>query len=58
MGDMPCLPLEALQNEVMRLSGILQPKYYDKVFDLAVDRRIVKTTMDQNSRIVAILIPS
>ena len=42
----------------MRLSGILQPKYYDKVFDLAVDRRIVKTTMDQNSRIVAILIPS
>ena len=58
MGDMPCLPLEALQNEVMRLSGILQPKYYDKVFDLAVDRRIVKTTMDQNSRIVAILITS
>lgn len=58
MGVMPSLPLEALQNEVMALSGIKQPKYYDKVFKLAVDQRIVQTTMDKRSRVVAILTPS
>ena len=58
LADRPSLPLDALQNEVMALSGIKQPKYYDKVFNLAVDQRIVKTTMDQRGRIVALLIPS
>ena len=58
MGVMPSLPLEALQNEVMALSGIKQPKYYDKVFKLAVDQRIVQTTLDKRSRVVAILTPS
>ena len=57
MGDLPSLPLEALQNEVMTISGIKQPKYYDKVFKLAVDRRIVQTTMDKHYRVVAILSP-
>ena len=58
LADRPSLPLDALMNEVMSLSGIKQPKYYDKVFNLAVDQRIVKTTMDQRGRIVALLIPS
>lgn len=58
LADRPSLPLDALMNEVMALSGIKQPKYYDKVFNLAVDQRIVKTTMDQRGRIVALLIPS
>ena len=58
MGVMPSLPLEALQNEVMALSGIKQPKYYDKVFKLAVDQRIMQTTMDKHGRVVAILTPS
>ena len=53
----PSLPLDALQRQVMSLSGIKQPKYYDKVFNLAVDRRIVRTTMDKNGRVVAILTP-
>jgi hypothetical protein len=53
----PSLPLEALQNQVMSLSGIKQPKYYDKVFSLAVERRVVRTTMDKNGRVVAILTP-
>lgn len=47
----PSLPLEALQNQVMSLSGIKQPKYYDKVFSLAVERRVVRTTMDKNGRV-------
>ncbi len=58
MGVMPSLTLEALQNEVMAISGIKQPKYYDKVFKLAVDQRIVQTTMDKHGRVVVILIPS
>ena len=49
---------EALQNEVIAISGIKQPKYYDKVFKLAVDQRIVQTTMDKHGRVVVILIPS
>ena len=57
LSQYPSLPLEALQNQVMSLSGIKQPKYYDKVFNLAVDRRVVQTTMDKNGRVVAILTP-
>lgn len=55
--QVPSMPLEALQNEVMRLSGIKQPKYYEKVFNLAVGQRVVQTTMDKQCRIVAILTP-
>ena len=55
---MPSLSLEALQNEVMVRSGIRQPKYYDKVFKLAIDQRIIQTTMDKHSRVVVILTPS
>lgn len=58
LSDRPTMPLEALQNEVMSLSGIMQKKYYDKVFNLAVGQRVVQTTMDRNGRIVAITIPS
>ena len=53
----PSLTLEALQNEVMRLSGIKQPKYFDKVFELAVGQRIIQTTMDKQGRIVVIMTP-
>lgn len=58
MGVQPSMPLEALKNEVMALSGIKQPKYYEKVFRLAVDQRIVQTTLDKRKRVVAILTPS
>jgi len=58
MGVLPSLSLEALQNEVMTISGIKQPKYYEKVFKLAVDQRIIQTTMDKHKRIVVILTPS
>lgn len=57
LSSFPSLSLEALQNQVMALSGIRQPKYYEKVFSLAVDRRIVRTTMDNHGRVVAILTP-
>jgi hypothetical protein len=57
-GSIPSLPLENLQNKVMQLSEIKQPKYYEKVFDLAVGQRVISTTMDKHGRVVAVLIPS
>ena len=58
MSGLPSMGQEALQDMVMSLAGIRQAKYYDKVFQLAMDQRVVQTTMDRNGRIVAILIPS
>lgn len=57
MADRAMMGCEALQNEVMALSHIEQPKYYDKVFQLAVDQRVVKTTIAKNGRVAVILIP-
>ena len=57
-GSFPSLPLENLQNQVMKLSEIKQPKYYDKVFELAMGQRVISTTMDKHGRVVAVLIPS
>ena len=41
----------------MTLANILQPKYYDKVFTLACEQRVIQTTMDRNGRIVVIPLP-
>lgn len=57
MGSRATMSLDLLQREVMALSGIAQPKYYEKVYRLAVDQRVVQTTMDRNGRVVAIHIP-
>ena len=57
MATRATMSTEALQREVMALSGIKQPKYYEKVYNLAVEQRVVQTTMDRNGRIVVMLIP-
>ena len=54
MGNCAEMGLEMLQKHVMELSGIKQPKYYDKVFKLALDQRVVQTTMDKCGRVVVI----
>ena len=54
MADRAEMGLEDLQKCVMDLSGIQQSKYYDKVFRLAIDMRVVQTTMDKYGRIVVI----
>ena len=58
LSDASGLSVSMLKKRVMELSGIQQPKYCDKVFQLAVDRRVVQTTMDRNGRIVVITVPS
>ena len=54
MGDCAEMGMEMLQNHVMKLSGIKQSKYYDKVFKLAVDQRVVQTTINNHGRVVVI----
>ena len=49
---------EELQRRVMELSHIEQPKYYGKVFDLAVEKRVVCTTLNKGGRVVVISPPS
>ena len=56
--DASQLSVDMMKKRVMELSGILQPKYCDKVFQLAVDQRIIQTTMNCNGRIVVIPVPS
>lgn len=58
LSDASQLSVDMLKKRVMELSGILQPKYCDKVFQLAVDQRIIQTTMNCNGRIVVIPVPS
>lgn len=45
-----------LKRLVMERANIFQPKYYDKVFELAVEQQVVKTTMDRNGRVVVIMV--
>ena len=58
LGNRATMPLDNLKHEVMALSGIKYDGYYEKVFDLAVDLRAVKTTMDRNGRMVVVNMPS
>lgn len=58
MGDRAMMDREDLQHEVMALSGIRFEKYYDKVFQMALDRRVVKTTLDTKGRVVVIPLPA
>ena len=58
MGGRASMSLDDLQKEAMAISGIKQPKYYEKVFNLAVEMRVVKTTMERNGRVIVITIPS
>ena len=48
------LSTEELQRRVMAKSGIMKSAYYDKVFELAIDKRIIKTTLNRNGRVVVI----
>ena len=58
MGDCAQLSQEELKRRVMELSHIEQPKYYGKVFDLAVEKRVVCTTLNKGGRVVVISPPS
>ena len=44
-----------LRRAVMEKANILQPKYYEKILSMALEQRVVKTTMDRNGRIVVVM---
>lgn len=44
-----------LKRAVMEKANILQPKYYEKILSMALEQRVVKTTMDRNGRIVVVM---
>ena len=39
----------------MSTGNIRAPKYYDKLFTMAVEQRVVQTTMDRSGRVVVIV---
>ena len=55
MGGSAMMSRDDLKMRVMSLSNIRQSKYYDKVFGMALEQRIVQTTMARNGRIVVIM---
>lgn len=55
IGDRASVGQDDLMRCVMERSHILQQKYYDKVLRMALEQRIVRTTMDRNGRVVVIM---
>lgn len=55
MGNRASVGQDELMKCVMERSHILQQKYYDKVLKMAIERRVVMTTMDRNGRVVVIM---
>ena len=58
MGGCSMIGLDMLKEKVMKLSGILMPQYYEKVFSMAVEKHVVTTTIDVKGRVVVITTPS
>lgn len=58
MNGCSMISLDMLKERVMQLSHIQMAKYYEKVFDLAVDKHVVTTTIDRKGRVVVITTPS
>ena len=55
MGNRASVGQDELMKCVMERSHILQQKYYDKVLKMAIERRVVMTTMVRNGRVVVIM---
>ena len=45
---------DELQRQVMTLANIRVPKYYDNLFQKALDEHLIKTTLDRSGRVVVV----
>ena len=45
---------DRLKENVMKLANIQYEKYYDKLFQEALDKRVIQTTLDRSCRVVVI----
>ena len=55
MGMRTVVSRDDLKRLVMSTGNIRAPKYYDKLFTMAVEQRVVQTTMDRSGRVVVIV---
>jgi len=55
MGNRAMVSRDDLKRLVMTAANIHAPKYYDKLFTLAVGQHIIQTTMDKSGRVVVIM---
>jgi hypothetical protein len=56
MGSRASIDRDDLRRLVMEKAGIRVERYYKKLFELAMDQRVIKTTMDRNGRVVVIIV--
>jgi len=57
MGGAASLGYDELQRRAMSMSGIRLKPYYDKVFEVAEQQRVVKKVLDKSGRVAVIMLP-
>lgn len=57
MGGAASLGYEELQRRAMSLSGIRLKSYFDKVFEVAESRHVVRKVLDKSGRVAVIMLP-
>ena len=55
MGTRAMVGRDELKRQVMTMANIRAPRYYDKLFQMAIDQRVIQTTMDRSGRVVVIM---
>lgn len=55
MGTRSVAGRDDLKRLVMTAANILSSRYYDKLFTMAVEQRVIQTTMDRSGRVVVIM---
>ena len=55
MGTRAMVGRDELKRLVMTVANIRAPRYYDKLFQIAIDQRVIQTTMDRSGRVVVIM---
>lgn len=55
MGTRAMTGRDELKRLVMTMANIRAPRYYDKLFQMALEQRVIKTTMDRSGRVVVIM---
>lgn len=55
MGTRAMTGRDELKRLVMTMANIRAPRYYDKLFQMALEQRVIQTTMDRSGRVVVIM---
>ena len=54
MAGCAMIGLDMLKTNAMKMAKIKYAQYYDKLFQQALDKRVIQTTLDRNGRVVVI----